>query len=106
MSAQMNSEMAKHIQGCNSYAVQRSETHVLHKRQNGLKRVVKETIRIRFVGDRIRQASMQPRSNAKASIGLFYFNSFILVSGPRAVKRGVCSIYISWLEIVERQKKD
>lgn len=53
-----NSEIAKHVSECNNCKVFWSETEVIHREENEIKRVVKETVRIKSMGNCISQPSM------------------------------------------------
>lgn len=65
-----NSEIAKHINECNNCTALWSETEIIHKEVNDSKRLVRETIRIKSIGNCISQASLQLGNNAKAFLGL------------------------------------
>lgn len=53
-----NSEIAKHMAECNNCRVFWSETEVIHREENEIKRVVRETVRIKSMGNCISQPSM------------------------------------------------
>ncbi|XP_040070735.1 uncharacterized protein LOC115331401 [Ixodes scapularis] len=53
-----NSEIAKHVSECNNCKVFWSETEVIHREENEIKRVLKETVRIKSMGNCISQPSM------------------------------------------------
>lgn len=61
-----NSEIAKHLQECNNCEAKWSETEVLHRERNDVKRVVRETIRIKASGNCISQPSMVLTDESKA----------------------------------------
>lgn len=66
MNNAQNSEIAKHIHECNNCTAHWSETEIIHKERNDVKRVVRETVRIKSLGNWISQASLQFGSNSKS----------------------------------------
>uniref|UniRef100_A0A147BDN4 Putative reverse transcriptase n=1 Tax=Ixodes ricinus TaxID=34613 RepID=A0A147BDN4_IXORI len=60
-----NSEIAKHIHECNNCTALWSETEIIHKERNDVKRVARESVRIKSLGNCISQASLQFGSNSK-----------------------------------------
>ncbi|XP_040064250.1 uncharacterized protein LOC120838403 [Ixodes scapularis] len=61
-----NSEIATHVQECRNCSAEWSGTTVVCKEINDVKRVVKETVKIRSIGNCISQASMLLSDRAKA----------------------------------------
>ncbi|XP_042144221.1 uncharacterized protein LOC121834568 [Ixodes scapularis] len=60
-----DSEIAKHVQECNNCIPRWSETEIIHREVNDIKRVVKETIRMKSMGNCISQVSVQLSSSSK-----------------------------------------
>ena len=65
-----NSELARHLLECNNCKANWSETEVVHKERNDMKRVVQETICIKTSGNRISQASLQFGNECKQFLRL------------------------------------
>ncbi|XP_040071196.1 uncharacterized protein LOC115320437 [Ixodes scapularis] len=61
-----NSEIAKHVNECNNCTAIWSETEIIHKERNDTKRLVRETVRIKSLGNCISQASLQFGKNSKS----------------------------------------
>ena len=60
-----NSEIAKHISECNDCTAHWSQTDIIHRERNNTKRLIKETVRIKSIGNCISHASMQLGSSSK-----------------------------------------
>lgn len=60
-----NSELARHLQECNACTANWSETEIVHKEREEMRRVVRETVRIKTSGNCISQASLQIGSESK-----------------------------------------